>query len=211
MLGALCFTILSCNKHDDDDWGGNSGGNIWNPTVVDGRLPGLFSVSSDQQVQFSQGNLQYQASTNTWRFAEHQWDYVGSQKSVYVEGDEGTGFYIEKIGGTVINSDNSEISPTYNGWIDLFGWGTSGWNNGNTYNRPWDSDNSDGSLYGPSGRFNLTDDYANAEWGHNAISNGGNREDYCRTLTKEEWEYLLESRTTSSGIRFAKAKVNGYC
>ena len=29
-------------------------------------------------LKFSKGNLQYRASTNTWRFAEHQWDFVGS-------------------------------------------------------------------------------------------------------------------------------------
>ena len=68
------------------------------PIIPDGALPGLFSVSATQQVYFSQGNLQYQASTDTWRFAEHQYDYVGS--------------------------DNRSISSTYSGWIDLFGWGT---------------------------------------------------------------------------------------
>ena len=68
------------------------------PIIPDGALPGLFSVSATQRVYFSQGNLQYQASTNTWRFAEHQYDYVGS--------------------------DNRSISSTYSGWIDLFGWGT---------------------------------------------------------------------------------------
>ena len=37
------------------------------PIIPDGALPGLFSVSATQRVYFSQGNLQYQASTNTWR------------------------------------------------------------------------------------------------------------------------------------------------
>lgn len=73
---SLATVTFSCNKHndDDDDWGdGNGGGGgIWNPTIIDGKLPGLFSISPTQQVQFSQGNLQYQASTNTWRFAENQ-------------------------------------------------------------------------------------------------------------------------------------------
>ena len=32
----------------------------------DGMLPGTFSVNATQQVHFSQGNLQYRASTNTW-------------------------------------------------------------------------------------------------------------------------------------------------
>ena len=47
----------------------------------DGMLPGTFSVSATQQVHFSQGNLQYRASTNTWRFAEHQYDCVGNANS----------------------------------------------------------------------------------------------------------------------------------
>ena len=51
------------------------------PTWTNGILPGLFSVSETQQVQFSQGNLQYQASTNTWRFAEYQWNYIGNDNS----------------------------------------------------------------------------------------------------------------------------------
>ena len=35
---------------------------------------GAFSVSPNKSVYFSKGNLQYNDSTNTWRFAEHQWD-----------------------------------------------------------------------------------------------------------------------------------------
>ena len=62
----------------------------------EGALKGQFSVAADEQVFFSQGNLQYQASTDTWRFAENQYDMVGA--------------------------DNKNISATYTGWIDLFGW-----------------------------------------------------------------------------------------
>ena len=56
--------------------------NIPAPT---GAINGLFSVSPSKQVYFSQGNLQYQASTNTWRFAEHQYDYVGGIVNTSVE------------------------------------------------------------------------------------------------------------------------------
>ena len=63
----------------------------------EGAINGLFSISPTQKVYFSKGNLQYQASTNTWRFAEHQWDIAGW--------------------------DNSNRSATYDGWIDLFEWG----------------------------------------------------------------------------------------
>lgn len=65
--------------------------------ATEGALPGAFSVSSTKKVYFSKGNLQYQVSTNTWRFAEHQYD---------------------------INSKSYSLSSTYKGWIDLFGWST---------------------------------------------------------------------------------------
>ena len=151
-----------------------------------GILPGEFSVSDTQRVKFSQGNLQYRASTDTWRFAGNQYEMVGS--------------------------DNANISSTYHGWIDLFGWGTSGWNNGNVFYHPYDHDNVNGAWYGPSGGYDLTGEYANSDWGvYNNISNGGNASHMWRTLTSEEWSYLLFNRNTAYGIRFAKAIVNGVC
>lgn len=152
--------------------------------VPTGAIDGIFSVSDTTIVYFSQGNLQYQASTDTWRFAENQWDFIGS--------------------------DNHYISPTYDGWIDLFGWATSGWNNGNTYYHPWDYSYSSGSQYGHPGQSNLTGMYANADWGvYNPISNGGNTTNTWRTLLIDEWSYVFNTRSTSSGIRYAKAQVNG--
>ena len=166
-----------------------------------GFINGLFTINGNgDQVQFSQGNLQYQASTNTWRFAENQWDYVGTQSPSYY-GDPG---------GTVSGSDNVNISQTYDGWIDLFGWGTSGYNNGAVSYQPWSTiqNYSDYFAYGID-TCNLYDQTGQADWGYNAISNGGNTEN-CgwRTLTQPEWNYVINSRNTSSGIRYAKAKVN---
>ena len=157
-----------------------------------GAINGLFTINGNgDQVYFSQGNLQYQASTNTWKFAEHQYDYVGAA--------------------------NSNISSTYDGWIDLFGWGTIGWNNGNLYYQPYDWENngnsSTGYGYGPTDgtnyTYSLTGTYANADWGvYNAISNGGNMSGLWRTLTQQEWDYVFNTRSTLSGVRFAKAVVN---
>ena len=79
--------------------------------IPEGALPGEFSVSATKKVRFSQGNLQYQASTNTWRFAENQWDHVGDDT-------KGTVYYNN------VKCNNALISSTYTGWIDLFGWGT---------------------------------------------------------------------------------------
>jgi len=154
------------------------------PVLPEGAVNGLFSVSASKQVYFSQGNLQYQASTNTWRFAENQYDYIGDA--------------------------NSNISSSYSGWIDLFGWGTSGWNSGANCYQPWSTSTSYSDYY-PGGSYtnDLTGNYANADWGvYNAISNGGNTANTWRTLTKDEWVYVFNTRTTSSGIRYAKACVN---
>ena len=153
----------------------------YNTQAPIGAINGLFSISANKQVFFSQGNLQYNARKNSWRFATNQYDYIGS--------------------------NNSNISSTYNGWIDLFGWGTSGWDCGNTYYHPWNSERGDGSLYGPPYMIGLSG--SNSDWGHyNAISNGGNQAGLWRTLRKDEWNYVFNKRSTTSGIRYAKALVD---
>jgi len=183
--------------------GGSGGGNA--PV---GAINGLFTINANgNQVYFSQGNLQYRASTHTWRFAENQWDYVGTQNP-----------NVGISGGTITGSDNTNISSTYSGWIDLFGWATSG-SSRNTYYRPWDTQNNGkpnkGYGYGPvsangNGYQNsLIGIYADSDWGvRNAISNGGGQSGQWRTPTRAEWVYVFNTRTTTSGIRYAKAQVN---
>ena len=73
---------------------------------------GPFSVSETKTVMFSSGNLQYQPSTKTWRFAEHQWEVIGE--------------------GNKLNIHLPSAS-----WIDLFGWGTG---NNPTYTSPISGD-----------------------------------------------------------------------
>ena len=168
----------------------------------EGAINGLFTINENgDKVYFSQGNLQYQASTNNWRFAEHQWDFVGSTK------DSG---YEAEPGGTVVGSSNHLISSTYNGWIDLFGWATSGYNHGAVCYQPWS--NSYGtenySAYG-NPYYSLYDQTGQADWGYNVISNGGNQINHWRTLSQNEWDYVFNIRTTALGARYAKAQVNG--
>lgn len=155
------------------------------PIYPAGALSGLFSVSETQQVRFSQGNLQYQASTNTWRFAEKQTEYVG----------EG----------------NANIGESYDGWIDLFGWGTSGYDHGANAYQPWSTSDNYSDYYAYGGYTqSLSDQSGQADWGYNAISNGGNEENNgWRTMRSSEWGYLLEQRSTASGIHFANACVDG--
>ena len=166
-----------------------------------GAINGKFSINnSGDQVYFSQGNLQYQANTNTWRFAENQWDYVGTQ----------TPDNYGLVGGTVTGSDNRNISQTYSGWIDLFGWGTSGCNHGANCYQPWSTSTSYSDYYAyGSLSSNLYNQTGMADWGvYNPLSNGGNQANQWRTLTQPEWNYVFYNRSTTSGVRFAKAKVN---
>lgn len=159
-----------------------------------GQRAYVFSVSADREVLFSPGNLQFNAALGThecadgtmqqgtWRFAEHQYDFVGD--------------------------DNKNISATYDGWIDLFGWGTSGWNSGANAWQPWAA-SADYTDYYPGGSYtnDLTGDYAYADWGvYNAV--GDDAPGTWRTLTRDEWKYLFETRPNASS-KYGAAKVNG--
>lgn len=190
-MGTALMFATGCGGNNGENVGksagGNNRGNGKNKYAIGGALHGEFSVADGRTVRFSQGNLQYQASTNKWRFATNQYDYIGD--------------------------NNSNISPTYSGWIDLFGWGTSGWNSGTGCYQPWSTSTSVTHYYpGGSDKNDLTGFYANADWGvYNAISNGGNEAGLWRTLTYEEWEYLFEKRTDAkSKVGYATvADVNG--
>lgn len=144
---------------------------------------GYFSITESNRIAFSQGNLQYQASTGTWRFAEHQYDMIGK--------------------------DNANISSSYSGWIDLFGWGTSGWNSGANAYQPYSTGTYEDYYVGGDYTNNLTGEYANADWGvYNKISNGGNQAELWRTLTYEEWRYVTSGRTDAYALN-GTATVNG--
>ena len=150
-----------------------------------GAINGLFTINANgDQVYFSQGNLQYigSASTPYWKFADNQWDYLG---------------------------DNGQFSEEHGVDRDLFCWATSGFNHGAVCYQPW-STNGDANNYYAYGSlsFNLYDQTGQADWGYNDISNGGNAINQWRTLTKDEWIYVFTVRSTVSGVRYAKAKVN---
>ena len=122
---------------------------------------GSFSVSASKQVTFSPGNLQYHPKNDEWRFAENQWDYVG------------------EAGNNVIASD-------YNGWIDLFGWGT-----GNA----------------PLKTSQDCNDYQSfVDWGTNKI--GNDTANTWRTLCKDEWVYIFYHRPNAQSL-FALGTVEG--
>ena len=102
---------------------------------------GLFSVAPNVQVQFAPGNLQYQVTNGSWRFAEHQYERI-------------------------YEYDTNINSKEY-GWIDLFGWGTG--NNPTNVSRK------------------NTDYLSFFDWGNNISEE-------WRTLSIEEWQYLVHDR-----------------
>ncbi len=186
---------------------------------MEGELPGEFTVSPNKKVHFSRGNLQYTTAgthatadgikPGTWRFAERQYDYVGSASQLEAEGQ------CNEAAGNVMGSDNAYISSSYSGWIDLFGLGTSGYHdendqyNVNYYPYSTSKSNVDETYnkygYGPS--FNRTDKNltgvsANYDWGvYNAISNGGDAVGHWRTLNYNELDTLLSKRPNASSLR----------
>ena len=100
---------------------------------------GVFSIDNEgHKVTFAPGNLQFQASTGSYRFADEQYEIIGQ--------------------------GNENISQHYDGWIDLFGWGTG--------NCPYKTSDKD-------------EDYSNfRDWCEHVP--GG-----WRCLSGKEWEYII--------------------
>lgn len=118
---------------------------------------GKFSVSKSKQVLFSKGNLQYQADPGSWRFAENQYDVIGA--------------------------DNGNIASDYTGWIDLFGWGTSGYDSKVPY-----MTSTTNTAYG-NGDADIAG--TNYDWGVYNKNDLSAPEANWRTLTAAEWDTLL--------------------
>ena len=137
----------------------------------------LFPVSAYQFVTFSKGNLQYTQSTNTWSFAENQWDYIGT----------------DNVTGGSVSSDPTYGDDKYGtalaDKIDLFGWSTGATNFGVSI-------------------LKYNDDYYGSfvDWGTNKI--GNDAPNTWRTLTDNEWRYLLNNRPNASSLK-GVAQVNG--
>lgn len=165
------------------------------------RREARFSVSATQQVCFSPGNLQFRAkradgvstydASNTFRFAEHQYDVVGSYGAPTVR--LGNVFADVPSSGSNGFSTNYLIGSEYTGWIDLLGWGTSGKIYGAARYMPYEY-GGDYIDYGPSsGNLSVSGD---SDWGAADIWDGNNLVPggTYRTLDVTEWQYLVEGR-----------------
>ena len=96
---------------------------------------------------------------------------------------------------------SKESSTTKTSKFDRFGWATSG------YNNYLPTTNGDRYDYYYQGMVDISGtDY---DWGsYNAISNGGNKKGYWRTLRSSEWQYLIDQRPNAYD-KLGYAKVNG--
>ena len=162
--------------------------------IVDGAIMAEFSVSATKKVYFSQGDLLYipegthicadgTIKKGRWRFADKQYEHLSNNYLSYT-----------------YRSDNHTYNCTIQDTtvaIDEFMIGSSGFayptipTGGNYRN-----------LFGNTKIY--TSDIANtySDWGqYNPIENGGNQPGVFRTLTYEEWKYLLEERANAELLR----------
>ena len=122
-----------------------------------------FSVAADKKVTFSSGNVQYRGSTKTWRFAPTQYD--------------------RRL------ADNENIAENYDGWIDLFGWGTG--------NNPTQSTKNQSDYPRSTASF--------VDWGTNKINNYP--KDTWHTLKRTEWDYLINTRQVNGGAGYSYVRI----
>lgn len=143
------------------------------PATDNGALNGVFSVSKNRKVRFSQGNLQYRIADGVWQFAEHQYD---------------------TLGGNIANPVIDQFGFGTSGWSE---------SGANAYLPTDTSTNEDDYYGQKAGmRFEYATGYmSHRDWGvHNPIVNGGNQPGLWRTLTYHEWQYLTSNRWTPYAV-----------
>lgn len=148
-----------------------------------------FTIDAEgRQVFIAPGNLQYRGCDSTWRFAEHQWDFVGEPL-----GYKGTVYE----GGEL--SDNTKVDREYSGWIDSFIFGTSG------------CDPNYPPYYNTNSEFASSIDLStntNYDWGRYCdISNASPNDKNWFTMSIDQWIYLFSRETTSPGT-YATSNTN---
>ena len=135
-----------------------------------GALPEVFSLGASTQVYFSSGNLQYRGWPASWRLAPTQYSTIGAA--------------------------NSNIGESYTGWIDLFGWGTTGQSGCPS---PWAKYTTNNEyVLRSNSSYNMDATY---DWGIR-IGTG------WRTPARSEWEYLINTRAGAADKK-AAAIVDG--
>lgn len=142
----------------------------------------IFQIGSDKFVYFSQGNLVYTGTESNphWNFATNQYDALFEAGNM----------------------------PASSGSNDVFGWASNNYDNGQGNGYKARQTSADNSIYQLGGSTGNIYDIPTADWGYFPIENGGNVGGFWRTLTSDEWNYLLNQRSYSSS-RKGLARVNG--
>ena len=152
---------------------------------------GLFSVGPDKQVYISKSNLEYQASTNTWRFAEKAYDYIGH------------------TGGNITTPKSARAVQS--DWIDLFPWAATGRKDINEYLAQPFEDSWDDKDYKTQDTGSKTEMLTRENGGDWGVCMG---EDW-RILTIEEWQYLLnidgEDNVRKNKVKYSVLICNRFC
>ena len=189
-----------------------------------GLLPGIFTVDEHgKKVQFSKGNLQWFYGENEHKVDQSSYVSPGTQNQYHFSGGiftfadhqydicAGNNHGIDR-GKTYIESNKGKYDA--NKKIDLFMFATSGYKSTNnvsdnqTYHyKPFAiyRDDFNESVQNPASlQFGPLDgiagsSYKKSDWGvFNAILNGGDETGMWRTLTYDEWYYLLNTRDNAS-------------
>lgn len=141
--------------------------------LPEGALNGIFSVGKNKKVRFSQGNLQQTFNLPQYQITQHY------QIRTWWHFAEHQWDYLGKEANSILlESATREYETNYD--IDLFGWGTG------------------------DDPLRTTMDVAEykdfVDWGTNAISNGGNTPGLWRTMSADEWQYLLHGRPNAEAL-----------
>ena len=149
-----------------------------------GALKGKFSVADGKVVYFSKGNLQYTKSTGKFEFMTNQYDMV------------------EK-------TNNQNVGDNYasQGVVSLYGWAASGIDRtGVTAYQPYSTYHDD-AYYGTTSTKSASETLGDYDWGKNMG-------DGWRTLTADEWGYLIgpgNGDTNPSEYRDHYQSLRGLC
>lgn len=141
-VGLLSLVLVSCEDNKTD---GNDPDSPITTNATNGALPGKFSVSATTQIQFSQGNLQYDSFKETWCFATRQYDMIGWNNANRVNTD---------LFGWGTGNDPMLSSTGWRDYSTFTDWGVNEISNGGNKANQWRTLTMDEWVYLFCGRTN---------------------------------------------------------
>lgn len=165
-----------------------AGGWMPNQYVVDSADGKYYAVTPESLIRSTQGVLEGLFSVNEQkrvRFSRGNLQYNAVKNE----------YRFANRQYDIIGDDNTKCKEKYPGWIDLFAWGTSGYRDHTPYYFAMNN-----RYYG-NGKRNI--EGTHYDWGyHNPISNGGAKGKMWRTMTVNEWVFLLSRRPDAYWLNY---------